>query len=125
MGRRLHRRTHPPAGDSAPDLTSPIQRRHHRDRVPACLKAHRIASTTDQRASLAPSFPTVGTLVGLLYAFLASPVASAPDYTTAPCETPRSTRPFGGLRIRDAGYPAPPAQIRTCALTHTAPASGV
>ena len=28
------------------------------------------------------------------------------------------------LRGRDAGYPAPPAQIRTCALTHTAPTSG-
>ena len=28
------------------------------------------------------------------------------------------------LRGRDAGCPAPPAQIRTCALTHTAPTSG-
>ena len=28
-------------------------------------------------------------------------------------------------RGRDAGCPAPPAQIRTCALTHTAPTSGV
>ena len=26
---------------------------------------------------------------------------------------------------RNAGYPAPPAQIRTCALTHTAPTFGV
>ena len=28
------------------------------------------------------------------------------------------------VRGRDAGCPAPPAQIRTCALTHTAPTSG-
>ena len=27
-------------------------------------------------------------------------------------------------RGRNAGYPAPPAQIRTCALTHTAPTFG-
>ena len=33
----------------------------------------------------------------------------------------RRTSDFRG---RDAGCPAPPAQIRTCALTHTAPTSG-
>ena len=31
---------------------------------------------------------------------------------------------FDPNRGRDAGYPAPPAQIRAGALTHTAPASG-
>ena len=44
----------------------------------------------------------------------------------------RVTRPGGkqvpnwerGDRGRNAGYPAPPAQIRTCALTHTAPTFG-
>ena len=28
-------------------------------------------------------------------------------------------------RGREPGYPGPPAQIRTCALTHPAPASGI
>ena len=35
-----------------------------------------------------------------------------------------SVSPFNPNRGRDAGYPAPPAQIRAGALTHTAPASG-
>ena len=29
-----------------------------------------------------------------------------------------------GYRGRDAGYPAPPAQIRACTLMHTAPPLG-
>ena len=36
----------------------------------------------------------------------------------------RTVSPFDPNRGRDAGYPAPPAQIRAGALTHTAPASG-
>ena len=36
----------------------------------------------------------------------------------------RAVSPFDPNRGRDAGYPAPPAQIRAGALTHTAPASG-
>ena len=36
----------------------------------------------------------------------------------------RTASPFDPNRGRDAGYPAPPAQIRAGALTHTAPASG-
>ena len=35
-----------------------------------------------------------------------------------------ATRHAWRTRGRDAGCPAPPAQIRTCALTHTAPTSG-
>ena len=36
----------------------------------------------------------------------------------------KTVSPFDPNRGRDAGYPAPPAQIRAGALTHTAPASG-
>ena len=36
---------------------------------------------------------------------------------------PRDTVPAIG-RGREPGYPGPPAQIRTCALTHTAPTLG-
>ena len=48
--------------------------------------------------------------------------------SAAPCTTNRPTPPWIPLRHRfrgrDAGCPAPPAQIRTCALTHTAPTFG-
>ena len=48
--------------------------------------------------------------------------------SAAPCTTNRPSSPWVSLRHRfrgrDAGCPAPPAQIRTCALTHTAPTFG-
>ena len=42
---------------------------------------------------------------------------------TAVCTS--STTHHGWFSGRDAGYPAPPGQIRTCALAHTAPLPGM
>ena len=44
--------------------------------------------------------------------------------TVARAHHRRRPRPGRDGRGREPGYPGPPAQIRTCALTHTAPTLG-
>ena len=45
------------------------------------------------------------------------------DNSVVCCRAPELTTTFG--RGRNTGFPVPPAQIRTCALTHPAPASAI
>ena len=53
-----------------------------------------------------------------------APLATWPSPSAAPRRCAPCASPHPRFRGRDAGCPAPPAQIRTCALTHTAPTFG-
>ena len=137
--RAAHRRaprTHTSPGESIEQYATPTGIERRRAPENDQDRKHSFRTRADHPGLLpgqpmAPPFRAQTDHPGLLPGQPMAPPFRAPaDHPSArhvpPSAHPRITRSpsYSGGRGREPGYPGPPAQIRTCALTHTAPTLG-